>query len=205
MILIDLIVLDHFNDDHNRFVLGINLEFVRLSLHLQLADYVLSLLLSARCEGTDVDVEELVGETGEEEAVALEFEVLFEVFCGADYAVVVAGIQEVGGLLQVLRFVEVDDVLYAIDELREELNSSSKGLDVLVVMGDLQGENETSFLVADFLLDYFVEVGVEVLGHLISDYIRQLVALRLLFGDFELVEELVGHLDDSPFLNENVI
>lgn len=107
--------------------------------------------------------------------------------------------------MQVLRFVEVDDVFYPINQLGKELNGRSEGLDVLLVVGDLQWKDETGFLVADFLLDDLVEVGVEVLCHLVSDYVSQFIPLRLLFGDFELVEQLVRHLDDPALLDENVI
>jgi hypothetical protein len=146
-----------------------------------------------------------VRKTCEEEVVALEFEVLFEVFCCPDYVVVVARVQEVGSLLQVLRFVEVDDVFYPINQLGKELNCRSEGLDVLLVVRDLQWKDETGFLVADFLLDDLVEVGVEVLCHLVSDYVSQFIPLRLLLGDFKLVQQLVRHLDDSALLNEDVI
>ena len=171
MILIDLIMLDHFDDHHHSFILCLRLKLACLSLHLQLADYALRLLLSIVCEGTYVDVEQLVRKTCEEEIVPLELEVLFEVLCRPDYVVVVARVQEVGSFLQVLRFVQVDDVFYPVYQLGEELNGRSEGLDMLLVVGDLQWKDETGFLVADFPLDDLVEVGVEVLCHLVSDYI----------------------------------
>lgn len=57
MILIDLIMLDHFDDHHHSLILCLRLKLACLSLHLQLADYALRLLLLIACEGTDVDVE----------------------------------------------------------------------------------------------------------------------------------------------------
>lgn len=98
MVLIDLIVLHHLDYDHDSLVLGVHLEFVRLALHLQLADYALGLFLS-RGEGTYIDVEELVGKTAEEEGVTLKPEVLFKVFCCTDYGIIVAGVQKVRSLL----------------------------------------------------------------------------------------------------------
>jgi proteasome assembly chaperone (PAC2) family protein len=99
----------------------------------------------------------------------------------------------------------VDYVLDAVDELGEQLDRGPEGLDVLVVVGDLQGQDETVLLLANFLLDDPVEVGVEVLGHLVGDDVGELVALRLLLGDPELVEQLIRHLDDPALLDEDVV
>lgn len=156
-------------------------------------------------EGTEVDVEELVGEAAEEEGVALELEVRLEVLCCADDVVVVARVQEVGGLLQVLRFLEVDNVFYPVYQFGQELDCCAEGLDVLVVVRNLQREDQACLLVPNLLLDYPVQVGVEVAGHLVSDYVCQFVPLCLLLGNFELVEQLIGHLDDPPLLDEDVV
>lgn len=99
----------------------------------------------------------------------------------------------------------MDYVLDAVDELGEQLDRGPEGLDVLVVVGDLQGQDETVLLLANFLLDDPVEVGVEVLGHLVGDDVGELVALRLLLGDPELVEQLIRHLDDPALLDEDVV
>ena len=69
----------------------------------------------------------------EEIVIAFHLEILFEVFCDADNAITLSRVQKKGNLLQISSLFEMDDVLDAVDQFRQERDLSLEGLDVLMV------------------------------------------------------------------------
>lgn len=90
--------------------------------------------------------------------VAFHPEVLLEVFGNANDAIAFSWIQKEGNFLEVRSLFEMDDILDAINQLRQKRYPSLEWLDVLVISWYFQRKDEVGLLVMHFLLNKMIEV-----------------------------------------------
>lgn len=95
----------------------------------------------------------------------------------------------------------MDDVLDAVDELRQQRNLSLEWLDVRMITRYLKRKDEVCLLMMNFLLNEVIEMMIEIVVQLLVHNIAKTVSLCLLFGQLKVVKQTIGHVKDVTLLD----